>query len=109
MKYTVNARSFGRYAAIAIAAGSFLLAGCSEMLSRSDFTARVKDKSDAEVVKLVGKPSAVDESKPDQVAWVYTSRTFDIDHGNKFDSKATVVFSKTASNGKLVATDVQFE
>ena len=96
---TVTPKSLGRLAAVAVIAGSFLLAGCSEMLSRADFAARVKDKSDAEVAKLIGKPASVDSTKPDQVAWVYTSRTFDIDHGNKFDSKATVVFSKTASNG----------
>ena len=109
MKYTMNSGSLGRLVSVALMAAGLLLAGCSEMLSRPDFAARVKDKSDTEVAKLIGKPSAVDESKPDRVTWTYTSRTFDIDHGNKFDSKATVVFSKNAAGGKLVATDVQFE
>ena len=94
--------------AAAIAA-SFVFAGCSEMLSRDDFAARVKDKSDAEVTKLVGKPTAVDTSAPGQVAWTYTSRTFNIEQGNKFDTKAVIVFNKAGSNGQLRVTDVKFE
>jgi hypothetical protein len=85
------------------------LAACSEMLSREDFAARVKDKSDAEVKKAVGTPAAVDESRPDQVTWTYNSRTFNIGENNKFDSKAVVVFSKAGSDGKLKAADVKFE
>ena len=96
-------------AAIAVAAACFVLAGCSEMLSREDFAARVKDKSDKEVATLVGKPAAVDASQPDRVAWIYNSRTFNIQEGNKFDTKAVVVFSKTAPEGKLKAVDVAFE
>jgi hypothetical protein len=85
------------------------LSACSEMLSREDFAARVKDKSDAEVKKAVGTPAAVDESRPDQVTWTYNSRTFNIGENNKFDSKAVVVFSKAGSDGKLRAADVKFE
>jgi hypothetical protein len=79
------------------------------MLSREDFAARVKDKSDVEVKQAVGKPSAVDESRPDQVTWTYHSRTFNVEERNKFDSKSIVVFSKAGSDGKLRAVDVRFE
>lgn len=109
MNYTVTARSLGRIAAIAVMGASFLLAGCSEMVSRTDFAARVKDKSDAEVVKVIGKPAAVDESKPDRVTWTYTSKTFNVDDRNKFDTKAVVVFRKTPADGKLMVSDVTFE
>ena len=94
---------------VAAVAAAVVFTGCSEMLSRDDFAARVKDKSDAEVTKLVGKPAAVDTSAPGQVAWTYTSRTFNIQEGNKFDSKAVVVFNKAGSNGQLRVTDVKFE
>lgn len=105
----LNSRFLRRVAAVTAVAASLVFAGCSEMLSRDDFAARVKDKSDAEVAKLVGKPAAVDSSAPDRVTWTYTSRTFNIEEGNKFDSKAVVVFNKAGSNGQLKATDVRFE
>ena len=85
------------------------LSACSEMLSREDFAARVKDKTDVEVKQEVGKPAAIDEIGPDQVAWTYNSRTFNIEERNKFDTKTVVVFSKTPADGKLKAVDVKFE
>jgi hypothetical protein len=86
-----------------------VFAGCSEILSRDDFAARVKDKSDTEVAKIVGKPAAVDSTKPNEVTWTYNSRTFNVAERNKFDSKAVVVFNKTSSDGSLRAVDVKFE
>ena len=109
MSRIVSREFLSKVAAVVIAAGSFMVAGCSEMLSRDDFAARVKDKSDAEVAKLVGKPALVDSSGPDQVTWIYNSKTFNIQDGNKFDAKSVVVFSKAGSDGKLKATDVKFE
>lgn len=105
----VNSKFSSRVAAIAAFSISFAIAGCSEMLSRDDFAARVKDKSDTEVAKLVGKPTAVESIAPDQVTWTYNSKTFNIQEGNRFDTKAVVVFSKAASDGKLTAKDVRFE
>jgi len=107
MSEALTSRFLSRGAALVVAV-SFVLAGCSEMLSRDDFAARVKDKSDSEVAKLVGKPVTVDTSKPDQVIWIYNSRTFNIEGGNKFDTKTIVVFNK-AGSGQLKATDVNFE
>ena len=96
-----------RSVAAVAAATSFFLAACSEMVSRDDFTQRVQNKSDAEVTKAVGKPAAVEESAPGQVKWVYNGRTFNVQDGNKFDSKAVVVFSK--SGDRLTVSDVRFE
>ena len=98
-----------KVAAVTLVAAGLAFAGCTEMLSRDDFAARVKDKSDNEVTKAVGKPTAVENTGPDQVAWTYTSRTFNIEAGNKFDTKAVVVFSKAGSDGQLKATEVKFE
>ena len=60
-----------------------------------------------EVTKAVGKPAAVEESAPGQVKWIYNGRTFNVQDGNKFDSKAIVVFSK--SGDRLTVSDVSFE
>ena len=109
MFVALKSRIPARMAVVAFAAASFLLAGCSEMMSREDFAARVKDKSDAEVTKAIGKPAAVDASQADRVTWVYNSKTFNIEDKNKFDTKSIVVFSKAAPDGKLKATDVSFE
>ena len=86
---------------------TLFLAGCSEMVSRDDFTQRVQNKSDTEVAKLVGKPAAVEESSPSEVKWTYNGRTFNVQDGNKFDTKAIVVFSK--SGDRLTVMDVRFE
>ena len=106
---TVNSKSWGRIATAIVVAATFVLAACSEKLSRDDFAARVKDKSDAEVAKLIGKPESVDASAPDQVTWTYTARTFNIEAGNKFDGRTIVVFSKAAADGKLKVTGVKYE
>jgi hypothetical protein len=98
-----------RIAVVMLTAASLALAGCSEMLSREDFAAKVKDKSDKEVAKQIGKPASVAEVAPDQVAWTYNERTFNIEQGNKFDSKTVVVFNKGAADGQLRAVDVKFE
>ena len=98
---------WGRIAAV-MALG-VALSACSEMLSREDFAARVKDKSDLEVKREVGTPAAINEIAPDQVAWTYNSRTFNVEERNKFDTKTVVVFSKAGTDGKLRAVDVKFE
>ena len=109
MLRAVNPKWSGRLAAVAVLAASFVLAGCSEVLSRDAFTARVQHKSDAEVAKEIGKPAAIDASAPDHVKWTYNSRTFNVQERNKFDKKTVVVFRKAAPDGKLQATDVVFE
>src|SRR4026207_2370528 len=98
MLKTIRSKAVGAVAAFAL---GLVFAGCSAMLSRDDFAARVKDKSDSEVAKLVGKPAVVDSSKPNEVTWTYNSRTFNVEERNKFDSKAVVVFAKTPTDGQL--------
>jgi hypothetical protein len=102
----VKRGSLGLVAATALAA-SFALAGCSGVSSRDDFAARVKDKSEQEVKKEIGKPAAVDNSKPDRVTWTYTSRTFNVENKNKVDPKTVVVFTPAA--GKLKVAEIVFE
>ena len=92
-----------------IIALSFALGGCSGVSSRDDFAARVKDKSEQEVTKEVGKPAAVDNSRPDRVTWTYTSRTFNLENKNKLDQKTVVVFGPTSRDGKLKVLDVMYE
>jgi hypothetical protein len=106
MFYSLKSKVAGVTAAIAL---GFALSGCSEMLSREDFTARVKDKTDVEVKQDIGKPAAIDETRPNEVTWTYNSRTYNIEERNKFDTKTVVVFSKAGSDGKLKAVDVRFE
>ena len=104
-----NLKPLGKLAAVAVVAIAFMLSACSEKLSRDDFAARVKDKSDVEVAKLLGKPAEVGSSAPDQVTWTYNSITFHIEGGNKFDKQTIVVFSKAAADGKLKVTGVKYE
>jgi hypothetical protein len=94
-----------RAAAIAVAA--LVLSACAERMSRSDFESRVKDRAEHEVRKDIGKPAAVDAAG-DTVKWVYTKRTFNIEDGNKFDSRAVIVFSP-AHDGSLTAREIRFE
>lgn len=95
-------------AAAGVLAVSFALAGCSGVTNRDDFATLVKDKSEQEVAKQIGKPSTVDNSKPDRVTWTYTSRTFNIENQNKVDPTTVVVFSRTAQDGKLKVSEVVF-
>lgn len=101
-----NRGSLGVVVAAAFAA-SFAVAGCSGVSSRDDFAARIKDKSEQEVAKEIGKPASVDASKPDRVVWTYTSRTFNLENKNKVDPKTVVVF--TPAGGKLKVAEVVYE
>jgi len=92
-----------------IMAASIVVAGCSGVSSRDEFAARVKDKSEQEVTKEVGKPAVVDNSRPDRVTWTYTSRTFNLENKNKLDQKTVVVFGPTSRDGKLKVLDVVYE
>ncbi|HEX2825795.1 MAG TPA: hypothetical protein VHP37_05575 [Burkholderiales bacterium] len=96
---------FSKAAAIAVA--TLTLIACSELMSRSDFEARVKEKAEHEVRKDIGKPAAVD-STGDLVKWTYVNRTFNIDDANKFDARTVVVFSPS-HDGSLKAREIHFE
>jgi hypothetical protein len=92
----------------AVALAALALTACSELMSRGDFEARVKDKTEHQVRKDIGKPLEVDTTAADTVKWVYGKRTFNIEDGNKFDSRIVVVFSPS-HDGTLKATEVHFE
>lgn len=84
------------------------LAACGQVYSRADFKTMVIDKSEEEVTKIVGKPKAVDASKPDHVIWKYSTATFDTDQQNRRDSETRVIFEKSGPEGRLKATNVEF-
>jgi hypothetical protein len=92
---------------VAAAALAFAASGCSEVSNREDFTSQVKNKTEAEVVKFVGKPASVDNTDPARVMWVYKSRTFDV-ATRQTDPETDVIFAK-APDGKLHVADVVFK
>jgi hypothetical protein len=96
---------FPKIAMVSIAA--LVLGGCSELMSRGDFEARVKEKREHEVRKDIGKPTEVDNAG-NAVRWVYVKRTFNIEDANKFDNRTIVVFSPS-HDGSLKAREVHFE
>ena len=84
-----------------------MLSACSELMSREDFEARVKEKPEHEVRKDIGKPAEVDHAG-NAVKWIYVKRTFNIEDANKFDNRTIVVFSPS-HDGSLKAREVHFE
>ena len=103
---SVLARVLG---AAALMIAVLALGGCGDIYGRSDFSSFVMGKSEQEVVKIVGKADAVDDSNPARVTWTYNGKTFDYEHQNKKDAKALVIFERDSTNGKLKVTNVQFE
>ena len=94
---------------VAIVATAFFVAGCGERMSREDFAARIKDQSEKQVIKSVGKADSVENVAPDRVHWIYLTKTFNIEKGNTFDPRTIVVFTPSASGGELKVSDVKFE
>lgn len=94
--------------ATALVIAALVVYGCGDVHSRSDFTSAVLNKSAQEVRTTIGKPDAVDEHSPERVAWTYNHATYDLEHQNKMDSKAVVVF-KRDPGGQMKAIDVLFE
>ena len=95
-------------AAAAILGICLVLGACSERMNREDFVTLLKGKTEAEVLKIEGKPNAVDDKSADRHVWTYTSRTFDVSNQNKMDAKTIVIFGPSAE-GKMVVQQVQFE
>jgi hypothetical protein len=85
-----------------------MLAACSDLRSREDFSTLVREKSEQDVVKALGKPSQIDHAQPPAVRYVYTSRTFHIENGNKVDARAVVVF-RPSTDGTLKAAEVSYD
>jgi hypothetical protein len=92
----------------AILAICLVVGACSERMNREDFVTLLKGKPEQEVLKLEGKPAAVDDKSSERHVWTYTSRTFDVSNQNKMDAKTIVIFSPSAE-GKMVVQQVLFE
>lgn len=90
------------------AAAVFVLGGCSEMSNREDFASLIKNKTEAEVLKMAGKPAQVDQTNPARVAWIYKSRTFEVST-RKTDPETDVIFQTSAEDGKLHVAEVVFK
>lgn len=97
-----------RIATAALFGAVFALGGCSEMYSHDDFLARVKDKSEAEVVKEVGQPASVDKSNPARVTLTYTKRTFSTGSSVKIDNEAIVVLTPAGPDSPPRVTEVLY-
>jgi len=89
-------------------AAFFAFSACSERSNREDFASLVKNKTEAEVLKIAGKPAQVDNSDPKRVAWIYKSRTFDV-ATRQTDAEADVIFVSSSEDGKLHVADVVFK
>ncbi|MSQ54857.1 MAG: hypothetical protein EXR31_05765 [Betaproteobacteria bacterium] len=94
---------------VAAACGVLLaLAGCSGGgQQRGLFVGHVTDKTEEDVVAKVGKPDAIDASKPNTPRWIYKKKTFDPDNQNQVDKETILIFQKDAS-GKFKVTQVIF-
>ena len=95
-------------AAAALLAVCLVLGACAERTNREDFSTLLKGKTEQEVLKVAGKPAAVEDKRADHHVWTYTSRTFDVNNQNKMDAKTIVIFSPS-TEGKMVVTQMQFE
>ena len=84
------------------------LVACSERTNREDFASLIRGKTEQEVRKHAGKPASIDETKRDRHVWTYETRTFDVQHQNKFDARTVVIFTPSAE-GKMVVAEVKFE
>jgi len=95
-------------ATAAILAICLVFGACSERMNRDDFVTLLKGKTEQEVLKLEGKPNAVDDKSAERHVWTYASRTFDVSNQNKMDARTIVIFSPSAE-GKMVVMQVLFE
>lgn len=104
----MNIQNYLRTAATtAILGATLALAACGERTNREDFVSLIKGKTEQQVATNAGKPASVDDKSSSNHVWTYTSRTFDVQHGNKTDAKTIVTFTP-GPDGKLVVSDVKF-
>jgi hypothetical protein len=103
---TTGLKRFALVAALVVPI--LMIAGCGDIYSRGDFTTKVMNKSEPEVIKEIGKPSNVDNSNPDRVIWTYTGKTFDIENQNTRDAKTMLILEHKGAAGALMVTNVEF-
>ena len=84
------------------------LSACGQVLSREDLITAVVGKSEQEVTQQLGKPDAVEDSNSARVTWTYNRKTFDLEHQNKVDSKAMLLFERDKGGNNRRVTKVDF-
>jgi len=109
MFFSMARKSRQRLAVVLALAGIVAVAGCAEIYTRDDFTARVDGKSMEDVRTLIGKPLQVDQGEAGTVMWTYERRTIDIENKNKMDKRTVLVFTAPASNDGTKVREVRFE
>jgi outer membrane protein assembly factor BamE (lipoprotein component of BamABCDE complex) len=92
----------------AVLALCLVFSACAQKINRDDFATLLKSKTEEDVLKNMGKPSAVDNQTAERHLWTYNERTFDVNNHNKVDDKTVVIFTPSA-DGKMVVAEVKFE
>ena len=85
------------------------MAGCGDVYVHEEFDKSTLNKTDAEVLSTIGKPTTVDANDPAHVTWTYYAKTFDIDNQNKRDIKAVLTLEPDATTHNLKVVKVQYE
>src|SRR5687768_7351113 len=88
-------------------AAALMFSACSEVANREDFASQLKNKTEAQVAAVAGKPTKVDDADPKRVVWIYKGRTFDVTT-RKTDDEADVIFAPS-EDGKLHVVEVLFK
>ena len=84
------------------------LAACSGGgYSRGIFHGYVMGKTEAEIVEKVGKPDNTERKSADAIRLVFNKKTFNPDDSNREDQQTIVVLSRD-TNGKLIASDIEY-
>ena len=90
-------------------AAILLMSGCGEVFGHEEFSKMIMNKPEDEVTAAIGKPVTVDAANPAHVVWTYYAKTYDIDNGNKRDTKELVIFEPSPTTQKLQVVDIKFE
>ena len=91
------------------AAAILAMAGCGDVYVHEEFDKSTMNKTDAEVLSTIGKPTAVDANDPAHVTWTYYAKTFDIENQNKRDIKAVLTLEPDAATHTLKVVKVQYQ
>ena len=88
-----------------------ILIGCAEVHAHDDFTRMVSGRSEADVIKSVGAPAAIEAHSPTQITWTYRSKTVDTGKRKKLkpDAKTLVIFEPDPTTRQLRVASVIFE
>jgi len=85
------------------------LAGCGEVYVHEEFDKSTMNKTDAQVLDTIGKPTTVDANDPKRVTWTYYAKTVDVDNQNKRDIKAVLTLEPDAASHNLKVVKVEYQ